>query len=347
MRMLQWQEEPYVPEDPWALRKTFVRVAFRRLREQLLRAGRGPELQAIVRAIGAKNFDSILQKAGVAEVLLAYRPGGEAEVVELLGREAAIAGRHPVEGAVWDGSQLVCLEGGDVRDVSIELRGGVRYADDGPYVREGVPGDSILEGPFVPFDEGERSRVRDRVERALDLIAQVPSPTRHYVTHGLRVVFARKFGDGSRVHSNSRTGRIGWIVLGNPHLEACSVGQIVEMILHESLHHDLALREYRAPFMSEESPTRNSSVVSPWTGAKLVEKNLSHAILVWFSLASFFGRFGDRDELAAFTERRLAFYRSGFARGRLADLFGSPEHLHPSYVALLDRIDELARDWTA
>ncbi len=353
--LLEWSTEVYDSPGPREFRRKLVRAGFGRFRARLDPIMDRPRLERILQLLELAGLDETLQRTGIAEYLLGYRPGLESHIFAALEREAEFVG-FPVEERpgvgpmfmehdLWDCGQLRFLRQGQAHGATLEVHGGIRFSDDGPILRKGLGGDLILGSPFEPFTPAERMRVVWRVDRALSLIAEVPSPTRRYVPECVDLIFARKFGDGQSVHSNSRTGRIGWIFLGNPHIDACSVGKVVEMILHEGLHHDLALREYQVPFLTEDCPTADRMMPSPWTGDLVSERNLSHAILVWFGLACFFERYGNQGELAGFTDQRLSFYRAGFTKGNLARNFESPSHVHPCYLELLDRIQERALSW--
>lgn len=342
---LEWGDHPYQPEDPRAFRRALVRRAFRSFRARLDPVLDGPRFERMARAFERGSLEPVLQKTGVAEVLLGYAPGQEELVFQALEREASFFQKPSSDQDVWDAGQTLRLRQGEVVSMSTPLCGGIPFCDDGPVLRQGLSRDKILGTPFTAFTAAEKMKVVWRVDRALELISAVPSPTRSYVPLCVDRIFARKFGAENQVHSNSRTGRIGWIFLGNPHLEECSVGKVIEMILHEGLHHDLALREYKTPFLAEDCPTAERLVPSPWTGNPVAERNLSHAILVWFGLACFFERFGQHPEIAGFTKERLPFYRAGFHQGRLSRHFESPDFVHPSYLALLERIEERAIGW--
>ena len=347
--LLQWDTAAYGPSNLWERRHHVVLASFRRLAKRLDWILDQERLRSLVAAVPQPLLKEVLLRTGLAEQVIGSKRGEERRTLDLLARELAFEGVSPAsyEGE-WNLAQThQLIECSAVRKATRLEPFSIDLVHCGPLLEANTEGNRIFSGPFVPFSERERARIETTLRTALEVIDAVPSPTKQYVFDCVQVIFVRKFGDGTETHSNSRTGRIGWINIGNPHLPEFTVARCVEMILHEALHHYLSLLEYTAPLMPEDYPESEALITPPWTGRDLTERNLCHATLVWFGLARFFRRFGGDGRFEGRGVDRLDFYEAGFQQRPLIQNFSSPDQLSPMFSDALHEIEGLLDSWFA
>lgn len=84
--------------------------------------------------------------------------------------------------------------------------------------------------------------------------------------------------------SESTEGFLGRIVLYNSQLPAVEEPDLVQALVHESVHTYLSTVELFHPFIPDRDAAADRTVTSPWTGASLDAQQFVHAALVWWSV---------------------------------------------------------------
>lgn len=200
---------------------------------------------------------------------------------------------------------------------------------------------------------------KERIESAKLLIAKVSTPALSIIDLFTTTIQTRVNKNRPSVVNSSTHTSIGLIRCDNFHLLHGDLPEIVDMLVHESIHQYLHLFEEQCfPFVDETKI--NAKLVnerifaSPWSGKLLDLRSYTHAILVWYGLYYFWNQYisynpNHAEISSSQAEEKLAEAKSGFIRVRsvLDNLVLARESLHPEYVKQVQYIETEIKELTA
>jgi hypothetical protein len=153
-----------------------------------------------------------------------------------------------------------------------------------PYARSELPG---FRKTSNRYSNSETDRIISKLNQALTRISQSDPRVIDMIDQYTKVITIKK--DPRDVYSwgsSSSNAYIGSIVLENPHLDVFTSDEIVEAIIHESIHSFMYILELDNPIFSDRRLYAHE-VRSPWTGNRLPLYSYLHACFVWFGLWHF------------------------------------------------------------
>lgn len=136
-----------------------------------------------------------------------------------------------------------------------------------------------------PYSDDELRAVAARLQAAARALPGLcPHASRLVRAFAQVVVIRRDPEHPERFLSESTEGVLGRVVLLNPHLPQVSAPDLIEALVHESVHAFLSTVELFEPFIPDRLAADGLELRSPWTGNALDAQRLTHATLVWYSL---------------------------------------------------------------
>ena len=191
---------------------------------------------------------------------------------------------------------------------------------------------------------------RERIETGRNLI-QSTSPAADSLIENFTTMiqFRNNFERPNVVNSSTHTS-IGLIRCDNFHKLHNDMPEIVDMLVHESIHQFLHLYEEQIEaFVDESKITPHLKharlFASPWSGKPLDLRSYTHAILVWYGLIHFWQQYLDRNyehrELTLIqAQEKLNEALLGFVNSSsvLDNLGMYAELLNPNYVEEVRRL---------
>jgi hypothetical protein len=164
----------------------------------------------------------------------------------------------------------------------------------------------------------------DKVRAASCEIRGASEHTADTISVVARVIVLRSDARLEEFRAASSPVGIGRIVLRNPHLASASVFEVVDGLVHETIHCLIDLIELDAPLVA--AGFAGERATSPWTGRALDVRTYLHACFVWYGLWHFWSRVaGSRPpNRAALAGRYIALCTRGFTcdGGILAPITG-------------------------
>lgn len=194
----------------------------------------------------------------------------------------------------------------------------------------------------------------ERLETALSLIRQVSKSAESMVQLFTTTIQVRQNLNRSNVVNSSTHTSIGLIRCDNFHKLHNDLPEVVDMLVHESIHQYLHLfEEQHFSFVENLPPSLADErlFASPWSGNPLDIRSYTHAILVWFGLWHFWGDFVasgvSHPEISTEQAReKQAEALFGFVNSHsvLDNLKEAQQYLRPEYSAVVPQIQaELQR----
>lgn len=159
---------------------------------------------------------------------------------------------------------------------------------DSPSARARIP--CVVE-KFSPYAPAEVQDIHTRLRAAGHLLHQLCPEASALVAGFTKTVVIRRDPDNpERWMSESTEGFLGRTVLCNPHLPTLSPLDLVEALVHESIHSWLSTVELFDPLLPDREAAQDLVLVSPWTGNALDAQRFVHAALVWAGLRNLWAR---------------------------------------------------------
>jgi hypothetical protein len=150
-----------------------------------------------------------------------------------------------------------------------------------PYARGRLP---ELSGTDTDLSLSEREAVLAKVREAFRVLASASPVADATVRRFARVVVVRRdVEDGILFTSASSRFQIGRPVLRNAHRDDVGPADVLDGIVHETIHSMLDLVESRSNFVPD-CALRGERLQSPWTGRSLDIDTYVHACFVWTGL---------------------------------------------------------------
>jgi hypothetical protein len=140
--------------------------------------------------------------------------------------------------------------------------------------------------------ENEARFFLQQIDKALAIIAEVSPEALSLINNFTNTIHIRRNPYHPNYSSWSTHIGIGKITASNFHEVANDIAEVVDFLIHESIHNFLHLvEEEYGPFLEDEAYSaswiKEKIVPSPWSGKKIDLGSYTHAISVWYGLARF------------------------------------------------------------
>ncbi|MGH8079855.1 MAG: hypothetical protein ACREP7_04715 [Lysobacter sp.] len=154
----------------------------------------------------------------------------------------------------------------------------------------------VFFGEFQPHSDEETINVLDKLSAAYTEINEVSPTLAKLIRNNTRTVLVRKNGDLTPASEQVDT-ELGGIRLRNVHRDEYTHGQLMDDLIHESVHNYLATFEYiQYPFLIHGGRNNpNTRPVSPWSMRPIRALPFVHAAFVYFAILHFALRRLQRD----------------------------------------------------
>lgn len=213
--------------------------------------------------------------------------------------------------------------------------------------RRVLPCSPVFHRPYENLTIDETNTVCKKLLGAfVEIEENCPSLSR-LIRNYTRVIYIRKSGDLDP-SSEQASNEIGGIRLRNPHLETYTQDQLVDDLVHESIHNFLATFEYlEAPFVrQEESFSSALRPVSPWSNRPLQLSSFIHAVFVYFGMYNYskkkLQRSGHSPEEQRNLEDRINRHASGFLMpGQLSRYMSDLAEIDPPIATAINLMEKV------
>ncbi|QQP98414.1 hypothetical protein [Lysobacter enzymogenes] len=235
-----------------------------------------------------------------------------------------------------------------VEDAWIHQAAGTLNVDLGSgFCRRTDPTSPVFFGEFDPHSDAESALVLAKLSSAYLGIERASPTFAKLIRNNTRLVLVRK-NAGLVPASEQVDTELGGIRLRNVHQDDYTHGQLMDDLIHESVHNYLATFEYiHYPFLIHGgSNDANARPVSPWSMRPIRALPFVHAAFVYFAILNFAQRrlrqgIDDPDERAEAVRCRNR-YASGFlVPGSLSDKVREAADVDPRALQMLDWMQRL------
>lgn len=218
------------------------------------------------------------------------------------------------------------------------------------FCRRCDPNSPIFFGEFQPHTAQEADTVKRKLAEALAEIGAVSPTFAKLIRNNTRTTFVRKHA-GLVPASEQVDTEVGGIRLRNVHLDEYTHEQLMDDLIHESVHNYLATFEFiHYPFLVHGGSNEpNARPVSPWSMRPIRALPFVHAAFVYFAILNF-SRRRLRNGLASETSREDAVrrrnrYASGFLMpGSLSAKISEAADVDPRALQMLDWMQRIVTD---
>lgn len=167
----------------------------------------------------------------------------------------------------------------------IHTANGIRVDVRGPLHGLGNPG---IQSP----DDGQIKYYLSRINDALEAIGEISPEALSLIETFTNTIHIRQNPGHPGFSSWSTHIGIGKITASNLHYVADDLAEVMDFLIHESIHGFLHLvEEHYGPFLEKEAYgsawLKDKIVPSPWSGKRIDLGSYTHAIGVWYGLAQF------------------------------------------------------------
>lgn len=193
---------------------------------------------------------------------------------------------------------------------------------------------------------------KERIETGKEIIRNVSASAHSLVEIFTTVIQFRQNTAKPNVINSSSERSLGVIYCNNFHKIHGDMPEVVDMLVHESIHQHLHLFEEQVvSFLNKEEMSRelldSRQFPSPWSGKLLDISSYTHAILVWYGLAHFWSQYlrsdGRHPEVSTqLARQKLDEALFGFQKGEsvLKNLGEHQIHLNAEYKAWVQLIEK-------
>lgn len=136
------------------------------------------------------------------------------------------------------------------------------------------------------YSDDEARSFKQKIDLALDVMKAVSPEAFNLVSTFTTYINLRKNDKISVLNNTSHIG-VGKIQSNNFHLLLDDFEEIIDFLIHESIHGYLHLVEEVDGEFSKEPIGGVEKVTSPWSGNKIYVTSFAHAIFVWYGLFNF------------------------------------------------------------
>lgn len=144
----------------------------------------------------------------------------------------------------------------------------------------------VLNEPFDPLTDEEKSAVLEKLDTALKNIDEVSLAAGRLVRNYTRIIRIRK-SNNNRTSSEQVPREIGTIRLLNVQMEQFRLIDLMDNLIHEATHNFLSCFEGRYGSFVAFNSSPQVRPVSPWSGNPIPYSAFTHAVVIYFSLFNF------------------------------------------------------------
>jgi hypothetical protein len=313
----------------------------------------GVEVQATYEAFEAlsarERYAFFLSPAVFSEL---FREGTSGEAPRLRGLRALLKPDDTSGQEAWDPlfSQARNYQGEPGRHYEAPRLGDSIVVDlVSPFCRRSDLTSPVFFGDWVPFTQDEGGVVLDKLRVALaEIDATAPTLSR-IIRNYTRVLIVRK-REGALPASEQVSDEVGAIRLLNVHEPGYTHEQLMDDLIHESVHNFLSTYEFlEHPFLLAGGSTDpDARPVSPWSMRPIRVLPFLHAAFVYFAILHYAMRRLEKgsltDEARAQALRQRNRYASGFLMpGSLSAYVKPYADIDPRVLHAIDQMQALVR----
>ncbi|MEO9385929.1 hypothetical protein [Chromobacterium phragmitis] len=173
-------------------------------------------------------------------------------------------------------------------------------------------GSSTMSLPAEAFSDEQRERVFDKLQAALAMIDVAAPLAGRLIRNATRTIICRKHSLDI-LAAETDPNDIGELRILNPQLDRYTVVDLVDTLIHESLHNFFAMYELQHGSFVAYEQSAQLRPVSPWSGNPIPYNAFTHAILIYFALFHFYLKLYRTS--AEFDRRRVESLLAKCARG--------------------------------
>lgn len=202
------------------------------------------------------------------------------------------------------------------------------------------------------YDYSTALKHKERIETAKNLVRLTSSSATSLINSYTTNIQFRQNCERPNVVNSSTETSIGLIRSDNFHKIHNDLPEVVDMLVHESIHQYLHLFEEQLYSFTNTELTPNSfheerTFPSPWSGNLLDLRSYTHAILVWYGLIHFWSQFIDNNISHSELTQQLAFKKLkeatlGFLNNGdvLKNLGDAKKYLNTNYILNVEIIQD-------
>lgn len=205
---------------------------------------------------------------------------------------------------------------------------------------------SIAQYEVAAYTPKQISTILAALDNAANKIADVAPNAWDLIEIGTRVLIIRRNPLDSIGFSSSTSGTyVGRSMLVNPHNTDNNLCTIADGLVHESIHGILYMAERHGGWLLDDNLffSKDSFIVSPWSGNKLFLRPFMQACFVWYGLLKFWSHPKATENFTSASEHFKKRALSGFTKGSLVDRLGPwRKSINDEIVASIDLMQSRA-----
>lgn len=145
----------------------------------------------------------------------------------------------------------------------------------------------VMSLPPEEFNEEEKTLIVEKISKALDIIKSTSLVTYKLIRNYTRIIHIRKSSQNPYISSEQVPKEIGAIRLLNVQMDSFSLIEVVDMLIHESIHNLLSIYENKNSCFVEGGDDLHFRPISPWSGNAIPQHSMTHAIPIYFAIFNF------------------------------------------------------------
>ncbi len=167
-----------------------------------------------------------------------------------------------------------------------------------------------------------------RITDSLKFIRSTSSTAQLMIESSVQVLKIVQTPANTRTSSMSFRSTVGMVTLFNVHSEYWTVKEVVNAIIHESIHSMIYKLQLVSKLYTDEEAASRVTAQSPWSGRILFLHSYVHACFVWYGLWNFWNLIQQEDDESVQLKEKA---RKGFLSGSLLSSISSEayESIHP------------------
>jgi hypothetical protein len=233
---------------------------------------------------------------------------------------------------------------------------GLIWNPESPFVAPSLPGEipidfwsPLARGPLpeipgtdIDMTESAITTTVDKLRQGLQAISQLCPTAMQVLICFCKVIVARQDPTTTEHRAASSPTTIGRPVLRNPQSEAATITELMDSLVHETIHAVIDIANLDQPIFIDRSVLPSRRGESPWTGRSLDLYTYIHACLVWYGLWHFWAKILGQ---SPFPDPVVLSYMQTAAKGFLSEELLTPllpvrEAIAPSLINLIDAMQE-------
>jgi HEXXH motif-containing protein len=212
-----------------------------------------------------------------------------------------------------------------------------------PFGRGDLP---EVSGGDIPFSRAERRHVLDKLDESLVALRTMSPISATFVSALTKVILPRKDPGPDRQYRAASTPlSIGRPVLRNPDLPDATTPELIDGIVHETIHAIIDIVELTEPLIIEATALGPRLITSPWTGRQLDLNTYLQACFVWYGLWNLWCQaLGSESPAASSAIHYACLAARGFCTTDITDpLADMRRGLAPDLLEILDELQRRVR----